>query len=151
MGVGFPAKYATEIVLHGSRAAARDSIVATFELLGWHIEVAAPDTYVAKVGMTGGSWGETVTVSLANEGMLEIRSTCYFQVIDWGKNRRNVNQFLELFSARNVRNTEFERDKKSDYLDAAGATPLDRLLNDDGVIDTEESKSGSRRSTRDSP
>lgn len=147
MAVGFPASYATEIELQAGRAAARDAIMSTFELLGWDFEVQDPYTYAAKLRLTGSSWGETVTVSLANEGTFSIQSACHFQVIDWGKNRRNVNQFLQLFSIRLIRNSGPEGNREHAYVNDDGSSPVDRLL----VDDAGETKDSDAESTPDSP
>ena len=52
--------------------------------------------------MSGLSWGENFTVSLMSPGIIEISSSCRspLQVFDWGKNRRNVDQFLAYFIKR---------------------------------------------------
>lgn len=42
------------------------------------------------------SWGETVEVSLDGDASLRAQSRCVFpaQVIDWGKNKRNLERFF---------------------------------------------------------
>jgi hypothetical protein len=45
------------------------------------------------------SWGEIVLVAL-NDGSIKIRSACGspVQIIDWGKNKQNVDRFLVHYS-----------------------------------------------------
>ena len=59
----------------------------------------ADGVFTARVPMSTSSWGErlTVTVSPLDRGTrVTARSTCSFplQIIDWGKNRRNVTRIL---------------------------------------------------------
>jgi len=49
----------------------------------------------AKISMR--SWGEKIIITTSAAGRVDIKSTCFLiQVVDWGKNKDNVNA---LFSA----------------------------------------------------
>src|SRR5215210_3636162 len=100
MAFGLPASFQTEHDLLGSRQTARDAIVYAFELVGWNYVMIDVDHFRAKVPPNHSSWGEIVTVSLDTPGYLQIKSHCRspIQFFDWGKNRRNVDQFLTYFS-----------------------------------------------------
>jgi hypothetical protein len=76
------------------------------------------------------SWGETLTVSLV-AGQITVRSVCSWplQIIDWGKNRQNVERFLVPFSARDQGENVLPTGPT--YVDDAGNTPLSRVLADD--------------------
>ena len=89
-----------------------------------------PDTFRAKVGMSGASWGERVTISLAEAGVLEIRSVCSYplQIFDWNKNKQNVTRFLTLFEAKASREATLSQEEPK-YFDADGRTPVERALN----------------------
>ena len=110
---------------------AREAILYTFALLGWRVGSFDVDVYRATVPISGASWGETFTVSLALPGVLEISSTCNspLQLFDWGKNKQNVNHFLAYFSQKELREVRSPR-PENDYLNEAGETPLDRVINE---------------------
>ena len=128
MAFGLPAAYETEIDLVGSRQTARSAILATLELAGWSFVSPESDFFIAQVPMSGLSWGETFTISLADEGIARIRSACHgFQLFDWGKNRKNVDHFLAIFSARQIRYASLD-DPQPVYLDESGKTPIDRVF-----------------------
>ena len=137
MAFGFPALYSEHCSLTGSRQAAREAIIYTFELLGWDYVMTASDDFLAKVPISGMSWGETFTVSLATEGVAEIRSACHqFQLFDWGKNRQNVDRFRAHFLQKEIREAKLGHDE-STYIDEDGNTPLDRVLKESVVSDPE--------------
>jgi hypothetical protein len=74
-----------------------DAVALAMEELGWAFEQTAPATLSARVSTSLWSWGERVTVRVARDGTVAIRSACRLvtQCFDWGKNRRNVNTFLD--------------------------------------------------------
>lgn len=129
MAFGFPASYSTQVDLIGNREAARNAVESTLETMGWEYSVIDPNTFIARVPYGGGSWGETVTITLA-DGSIEIRSACYFQVIDWGKNRRNVDNFLGVFSSREMINVKIFSNEPI-FLDEDGKSPIERMLMDE--------------------
>jgi hypothetical protein len=58
---------------------------------GWRITNQTASAAAFQVGVSWLSWGEAVTMETQGRQIL-IRSRCRFplQVIDWGKNRKNV-------------------------------------------------------------
>jgi hypothetical protein len=58
---------------------------------GWRITNQTASAAAFQVGVNWLSWGEAVTMEIQGQQIL-IRSRCRFplQVIDWGKNRKNV-------------------------------------------------------------
>jgi len=65
-----------------------------FRVLGSNREAGQID---ARARMSLRSWGENITVTIRDGGIVDIKSSCRgIQVIDYGKNRANVNA---LFSA----------------------------------------------------
>ena len=108
MAIGFPASFSAQIDLDVDR-----------------------DTYHAKVSMSRTSWGERVEVSLANPGMLVIRSRGILptQIFDWGKNKRNVERFCEIFEARSVTESRLPK-QPPPYLDSAIRTPIERAFDE---------------------
>ncbi len=135
MAFRFPPSYEAQPSLTGSRQAARDAIIYTLELLGWDYVMPDSDFFVARVRMSGMSWGETFTVSLTAEGVAEIRSSCsQFQLFDWGKNKQNVDRFLVHFSQKEIREARLGQ-KEPIYLDEAGDTPVERILKESAIRD----------------
>ena len=102
MAIGFPASCETEIEVTGSSRVVRDAIERTFDLLSWKYSVdESRSLFVAQVGGGLTSWGEEVVVSLVDEPVIRITSACRgWQIIDWGKNRRNVDRFVYLLLGR---------------------------------------------------
>jgi hypothetical protein len=81
--------------------------------------------------MNGSTWGSGFVVSLETPGVLQIRSSSrFFQVFDWGENKRNVNRFLAHYSPKELRELR-DRPNEPAYLDEAGQTPVGRLLSED--------------------
>jgi hypothetical protein len=97
MTFGFPAYHAAaqrvdrprRDVLRAARAALHD--------LGWRWMDSDRGVFMAAVGVNFWSCGEQVTVVVADDGEVLVRSQCNLptQCFDWGKNRRNVNRFLD--------------------------------------------------------
>lgn len=120
--IGFPPFYSEKIDLNVSRQTAREAVEYTLGLLGLSFSLLNTDTFLLTTPISGSSWGEIIRISLAEPGSLYIESKCYgFQVIDWGKNKKNVSDFLALFDANAIRNAKllneisenFERDTES--------------------------------------
>jgi hypothetical protein len=134
MALGFPASFTEEIAVVGSRESVCDAIVGAFDALGWRYVQNEFRDYVVHVPMSGFSWGETLTVALADRCVL-VESVCRWplQVVDWGKNNRNVEQFTSIFSIRQIREARFG-DQAPMYLDADGRTPLDRAIGDEELL-----------------
>lgn len=62
-------------------------------------------TFTARVPINFSSWGENITIVLSpldGGTRVSVRSTCAFplQVVDWGKNRRNVTHILASIESR---------------------------------------------------
>ncbi len=128
MAIGFPASYTERIELDISRSSARNAVAHAFDRIGWHFEMLDADTFKAFVSVSGYSWGEFVTVSLSEASILQIRSACRnWQIIDWGKNKKNVEQFLSLFEARAAREEQLNGGEPA-YLDDDGKTPVERVI-----------------------
>ena len=109
----------------------REAIVKTLDTLEWRYESAHPDSYIAKVSPSFSSWGERVTISI-DGGELEVSSGCYPfpQLIDWGQNKRNVNRFLDLSSAKAATIAKFHEAIDKPAFDTTLSTPLERVLKD---------------------
>src|SRR3954466_9572393 len=102
MTFGFPAHHTEVAEIDVERAVACEAICQAFDELGWHYQLIDVDTYHALVKMSGQSWGEEFEVSLTDPGHIKVVSTCRLitQCLDFGKNRRNAEQFLATFRAK---------------------------------------------------
>lgn len=129
MAIGFPASYTTHVDMVGSRQDAREAVLGTFDALGWRHEVINVDVYRVRMPMNGFSWGETITISLTDEGTTLVESKCRWplQIIDWGQNKRNALQFTARFTIREIREAKSDY-KNPIYLDDMGHTPVERLI-----------------------
>lgn len=133
MAFGFPASYETEIELTGSRTEIRDAIARSFELLGWDFSTdGGSNLFSARVPPSLASFGESFTVSFAEEPTIVLRSRCWIALIDWGKNKRNVEKFLEVFNTRLMWVSSLS-DPPPVYLDENGKTPVERLIDEPAV------------------
>jgi hypothetical protein len=97
MAFGFPA-YAEDVIdVDLPRDELRRMVKRTLESLRWRYDPGAKNSLVAKVGVNFWSWGERVRIKLGPDGEVFVRSQCALvtQCIDWGKNQRNVDQFLD--------------------------------------------------------
>lgn len=92
-----PASFAEVIEVGGETEVGR-VVPELFEALGW-TKVGA---LTADVRVNIWSWGERVSVHDLGNGRWSVESKCRFpmQVVDWGKNRQNVEAFRETVSAR---------------------------------------------------
>jgi hypothetical protein len=126
----FP-NHTKRIELEFERPVMREAIVKTLDDLGWRYESPHPDLYIAMVSTSLLTWGERVTISI-DGGELEVNSGCYPfpQLVDWGKNRRNVNRFLALLSAKATTIAKFQGAIDKPAFDTSLSTPLERVLND---------------------
>ncbi len=137
MAFGFPASYTATIDLNESRQNARETVRSIFELLGWKYTEHHADHFTAKVPVSGASWGETLTVTLEPPRILKVHSACSFlQIFDWGKNKRNVEAFVDRFSARERRTAR--AGEAPEFIDSTGKTPLDRALADGATFSFDE-------------
>jgi hypothetical protein len=101
MAIGLPASYKRQVNFSCSRENARAAIIYTLEATGWAYEVLGPDSYTAETPFNASSVSETVSVSIINPDIIVVESSCtWFQIFDWGKNRRNVDNFLAICESR---------------------------------------------------
>ncbi len=132
MAIGFPASYKTQVDLDGPRQRGREAAIYSFEILGWRYEMVNLDLYRAKIPINLMTWGETITVDFSVPDVVIVESKCTFpmQIIDWGRNRRNVNEFLSHFSSKLTRDAKLARNDLG-YFDTDGKTPVQRALMDE--------------------
>ena len=132
MAFGFPAHHVEVADLEVDRVTAREAICEAFLELEWKYEVIDVDNYRGWVRISGESWGEKVEVSIIDGDVLKVTSACRLitQCLDYGKNRRNVSNFLRTFESKCIgirRNAQ----PASPTIDEHGRSPVDRLINDE--------------------
>ena len=101
MGFGFPPHYeeSRKYDVAGDKLAA--AVRATLDKFGWSHQDESIYVISAHSPMSGFSWGENIKIDIGPAGELTVQSKCsggfnMFQIIDYGKNKRNV---LELFAS----------------------------------------------------
>ena len=134
MAIGLPAGYSTRIHLDIPRDAASSAIEYAFDLLRWKLMSADGGKFIGRVSASVMSWGERIEVTFVGPDDLEIASFCFspLQVFDWGKNRRNVEVFLQIFEKQAALAKSSKRAELR-YLDENGRTPTERALSDPDV------------------
>lgn len=132
MVAAFPAYHQEHIKPDIKPRALRHVISASFESLGWDYEIVEPDTFVAKVPFNFSSWGEKFVVLITPDGAMEVCSKCilFTQCFDWGKNERNVYQFLEAFAMKSIRIPSYLLFGEPANFDESGTTPTERVFRD---------------------
>lgn len=72
------------------------TIPAALHALGWQFTQSSPTSYNAAVKTNWLSWGENIAINFSQPGWLQITSRCAFplQLIDWGKNNKNIDNLL---------------------------------------------------------
>ncbi len=138
MAIGFPAAYTTEIERLGSIDSAKESAIYILNLFGWNPEIKGQYFITAQVPLSGMSWGEIITISFELSGVVRVQSRGKypFQVFDLGRNRANVNNFISLFNAKDIRNAKLPSPDPIHH-DLTGRSPVERALNN-ADVDYEE-------------
>ena len=131
MAFGFPAKYSETVEYPGvSRDVARDAAVYAFRVLGWEYVESSAGDYFVETKMSLDSFGEKISVFFPHSGRIHIQSKCNFtQIFDWGKNKRNVKEFLAHFEGRLTRELLDPKPEPENF-DVEGRTPLGRVLSE---------------------
>ena len=79
-----------------------DAVDAAMGDIGVRRTYWSGDSATGSIPMSFFSWGEQISVTVEQDGYVEIESKCAFplQLIDWGRNRRIVNRFLDALEDR---------------------------------------------------
>src|SRR5690242_11375385 len=69
----------------------------TVKKLNWNIGAVSRDGFLAYNNVTWNSWGEEISVKIEGQ-KVTLKSECTgSQLMDWGKNKKNVEKFLQAF------------------------------------------------------
>ncbi|WP_062062657.1 hypothetical protein [Aquimarina longa] len=96
---GFPPKYVKNITVPGlSDKQLFIIVIETIEELKWNVDSLFKTECVAITKFSWRSWSEEVTISI-NNGSIRLKSACIeSQLIDFGKNKKNVTRFVSTFN-----------------------------------------------------
>ncbi len=99
MAFGFPPHFSESRTIWLQPDELRTAVKSALENAGWSYQILSDDEFVARIPMTGWSWGEELTAKISPDGMIQVVSKCHGyrpQIIDFGKNRTNVELFFAL-------------------------------------------------------
>jgi rhomboid protease GluP len=98
MAFGFSPKHHENITLTGSTdEELLHMALETVKKLNWDIGDIHKTKFVAYTKFSLLSWGEEVSIDIKN-GTISLKSECTGnQITDWGKNKKNVTQFMAMF------------------------------------------------------
>lgn len=97
MAFGFPPRFSQSRTFWIPPDELRTAVKSVLEQAGWSYQMPSDDEFVARVPMTGSSWGEEFKAKLFPDGKIQVVSKCHGsrpQIIDFGKNRTNVETFF---------------------------------------------------------
>ncbi|WP_062060106.1 hypothetical protein [Aquimarina longa] len=96
---GFPPKYVKNITVPELSDKQLFIIaIETIEELKWNINTLSETGCVAITKFSLSSWSEEITVNI-NNGTIYLKSSCIeSQLIDWGKNKKNITRFISTFN-----------------------------------------------------
>ncbi|HKP69064.1 MAG TPA: DUF1499 domain-containing protein [Pyrinomonadaceae bacterium] len=104
-------RFSAECPFRGSSADAEERALAIIALFNWKVEGDGEGRINARTSMSAFGRGEYVTLSFlkGNRMFVESESVSAFQFFDFGKNRNNVEKFIEAFRDRKLPLEEKER------------------------------------------
>ena len=133
MAFGFPAYAVGSRSFNLEKHLTVSAITNALETLNWRCETVSSNQVVAKVGVNLFSWGERLTVLLAEDGTVTARSEGVLptQCIDWGKNERNIKKFFdELDRSVTTIRSSAEALHPVRQFDEESRTPIERVFSD---------------------
>ena len=97
--------------------------------IDWKVSFVRETGFIAYTGFSMSSWGEEVIVKIDN-GVATIKSECTgSQIIDWGKNKGNVNELIYVLERVKKKLTPEEIETKVAELRQSYAVQNDDILN----------------------
>jgi rhomboid protease GluP len=101
MAFGFTPKHTEEISFEDLNSEQILIIgIEAAKTLGWRIGPSSVAGFIAYTKLSMSSWGEQITVKIDNS-RAAITSECTgSQIADWGKNKRNIETFLQAFNTQ---------------------------------------------------
>ena len=95
MAFGFPA-YHIEHYQPRQPHTLQNTLQKAINMMGWEVVGGNQEFIYIKSSITLWSWGEKIQIRYLPNQNIEIKSECTLptQCFDWGKNQKNVQQFL---------------------------------------------------------
>jgi hypothetical protein len=96
MAFGIPASYKLIVSNIPKDTDIKRSVGSALSRIGWNPTLDG-NIYRASTNLSMGSSGEKITVEMMPDKSIKISSRCsiFLQFVDFGKNKRNVERFLE--------------------------------------------------------
>jgi hypothetical protein len=97
MAFGFPPRFSDSRTFWIPPDELRTVVKSVLQNAGWSYQMPSDDEFVARVPMTGWSWGEEFRAKIFSDGKIQVTSKCHGsrpQIVDFGKNRTNVELFF---------------------------------------------------------
>lgn len=97
MVFGFPAYYSDGYSAGGTLTALRTAVRNALDSLSWSIREETTERLLTSTSMNLRSWGEKILICFLDDNTITVTSKCAFptQCFDWGKNKANVQKFIE--------------------------------------------------------
>jgi hypothetical protein len=96
MAFGFPPRFIERRTFNLAADELQAVVKSVLQSSGWSYQVSANE-FRAQVPISGWSWGEELSAKILPNGVIQVESKCkgvWPQIIDWGKNRSNVEIFF---------------------------------------------------------
>jgi rhomboid protease GluP len=101
MAFGFTPKHSEEISFEDLNSEQILIIgIEAAKTLGWRIGPSTMDGFIAYTNLSMSSWGEQIAVKINNSRAVITSECTGSQIADWGKNKRNVETFLQAFNTQ---------------------------------------------------
>lgn len=73
-----------------------NAVAAVLNQLGWTYQMNSNAQFYATTSISFTSFGENITVEIFSDSMVKVesKSAVPFQLVDWGRNRKNVQTFF---------------------------------------------------------
>ena len=97
MGFGFPPRFSESRTFWIPPDELRTAVKSVLQNAGWSYQMPSDNEFVARVPMTGWSWGEEFSARIFPDGKIQVVSKCHGyrpQLVDFGKNKTNVESFF---------------------------------------------------------
>ena len=96
---------------------------------GWHVSFVSEKGFIAYTNFSWSSWSEEISVSITS-GSVILKSECTGnQLMDWGKNKKNIQQLLKKLEEVKNTITQEEIEKKLEELREASASKKEDVFN----------------------
>lgn len=97
-----PASYQSSMAVSAGRSEVFEACLKAVSQCGFRVVASNPETGQiearTKIGIR--SWGENITIAVGAEGTVGIKSSCRgIQIVDYGKNKANVNALSSALEA----------------------------------------------------